>query len=293
MPEFVPAAGRFRRRIYDVVFLSDSPAGRTFDLVLIAAIVASVAVVMLDSVAAVHARHAQAFLVAEWGFTVLFSIEYAARLAIVAQPGRYARSIYGLVDLFSVLPTFVSLVVPGAQVLLVVRILRVLRIFRILKLATYLTEAETLGRALASSRRKILVFVTVVLTLVTVIGALMFVIESRQPGSGFTSIPLSVYWAVVTLTTVGYGDISPQTPLGQALALVLMIMGYGIIAVPTGIVTVELNRSAQESAARNAASAATGHDCASCGLAMDADARFCKRCGTRAPVAGESPVTRS
>ncbi len=281
MPEFVPAAGRRRRRIYDVVFLSDTPAGRTFDLVLIAAIVASVAVVMLDSVATVHAQHAQAFLVAEWGFTILFSIEYALRLAVVARPVRYARSFYGLVDLASVLPTFVSLVVPGAQVLLVVRILRVLRIFRILKLATYLTEAETLGRALASSRRKILVFVTAVLTLVTVVGALMYVIESRLPNSGFTSIPVSVYWAVVTLTTVGYGDISPQSPIGQALALVLMIMGYGIIAVPTGIVTVELNRSAQQSAAFGA----DGRTCASCGLQMDADARFCKRCGTRAAEA--------
>ena len=290
MPELAPASGRRRRRIYDVVFLSDTPAGHAFDLVLIAAIVASVAVVMLDSVAAVHARHAQAFTVAEWSFTILFSAEYLVRLAVVARPARYARSFYGLVDLLSVLPTFVSFVVPGAQVLLVVRILRVLRIFRILKLATYLTEAETLGRALASSRRKILVFVTVVLTIVTVIGALMYAIESRQPDSGFTSIPLSVYWAVVTLTTVGYGDISPQTPLGQALALVLMIMGYGIIAVPTGIVTVELNRAAAGMAPRPAPDAAPGaapdvRPCPTCGLDRhDADARFCKRCAAPRPA---------
>ncbi len=287
MPELAPAAGRLRRRIYDVVFLSDTPAGRAFDLLLIAAIVTSVAVVMLDSVASIHARHAEAFLIAEWTFTILFSVEYLVRLAVVQRPVRYARSFYGLVDLGSVLPTFVSFFVPGAQVLLVVRILRVLRIFRILKLATYLTEAETLGRALASSRRKILVFVVTVLTVVTVIGALMYAIESRLPDSGFTSIPVSVYWAVVTLTTVGYGDISPQTPLGQALALVLMIMGYGIIAVPTGIVTVELNRAAGATAAlAGAAPGAVIRSCPTCGLAThDADARFCKRCA--APLPGQ------
>ena len=277
MPDLPPARGPVRRGIYDVVFLSDSPGGRAFDLALIAAILASVGVVMLDSVEGLHARHAALFLAAEWFFTLLFSVEYVARLIAVAQPSRYARSFFGIVDLLAVLPTFVSLIVPGAQVLLVVRILRVLRIFRILKLAEYLTEAETLGQALAASRRKILVFVTVVLTLVTVAGALMYAVESREPESAFSSIPQSVYWAVVTVTTVGYGDISPQTPVGKTLALLLMVLGYGIIAVPTGIVTVELNRAA---AASGRTPARRDAPCPACGLAQhDADADFCKRCG--------------
>ena len=176
-------------------------------------------------------------------------------------------------DLLSVLPTYVSLFVPGAQALLVVRILRVLRIFRVLKLAHYVSEAETLTRALSASRRKILVFVFAVLTLVTVMGSMMYVIEGGE--NGFDSIPRSVYWAVVTLTTVGYGDISPATPLGQALALVIMVMGYGIIAVPTGIVTVELNREKEQRQALR-----RHESCPVCGLEdHDADARYCKRCG--------------
>ncbi len=273
MPDLPPARGPVRRGIYNVVFLSDSPGGRAFDLALIAAILASVGVVMLDSVEGLHARHAPAFLAAEWFFTLLFTVEYLVRLSVVAQPARYARSFFGLVVLLAVLPPFISLVVPGAQVLLVVRLLRVLRIFRILKLTEYLTEAETLGQALRGSRRKILVFVTVVLTLVTVAGALMYAVESRQPNSAFSSIPQSVYWAVVTVTTVGYGDISPETPVGKTLALVLMVLGYGIIAVPTGIVTVELNRAA-------ATARLVTRPCPACGLEEhDADARFCKRCG--------------
>ena len=278
MTTLPPARGPLRRHIYDVVFLSDSPAGRAFDLALIVAILSSVGVVMLDSVPTLHARHAVAFLVAEWAFTALFAVEYVARLVSVAHPLRYARSFFGLVDLFSILPTIVSLLVPGAHVLLVVRILRVLRIFRILKLTEYLTEAETLGQALRASRRKILVFVTTVMTLVTIVGALMYAIESRQPESAFTSIPQSIYWAVVTVTTVGYGDISPQTPVGKSLALVLMVMGYGIIAVPTGIVTVEMNRAAGRRTS-------DGPACTGCGLDRHAaEARFCNRCGTALPA---------
>ena len=266
-----PAAGPLRRRLFEIVFRADDPPARAFDLVLIIAIIASVGVVMLDSVETLRAEHRQTFYIVEWFFTVLFTAEYLLRLWIVRQPLRYALSFYGVVDLLSILPTYISLFVPGAEVLLSVRILRALRVFRVLKLANYLDEADQLNRALTASRRKIFVFIFVVLTLVTVMGSMMYLIEGGE--NGFDSIPKSVYWAVVTVTTVGYGDIAPATPLGQGLALLLMIMGYGIIAVPTGIVTVELNRGR-----------ATVHRherCPTCGLDdHDHDARYCKRCGT-------------
>ena len=266
-----PAAGAPRRRLFEIVFRAEDPLGRAFDLVLIVAILASVGVVMLDSVEPFHAQHRRAFLIAEWFFTVLFTVEYLLRLWVVRRPLRYALSFYGLVDFLSILPTYISLIVPGAQVLLSVRILRVLRIFRVFKLANYLDEATQLNRALAASKRKIFVFIFVVLTLVTVMGSMMYLIEGGE--NGFDSIPKSVYWAVVTVTTVGYGDIAPVTPVGQGLALMLMIMGYGIIAVPTGIVTVELNRGR--------ASVHRHERCPTCGLDdHDNDARYCKRCGT-------------
>lgn len=270
--EFQPTPGR--ERLFRVVFLSDTRAGRTFDIVLIVAILASVGVVMLDSVQTLRTDYFGLFLALEWFFTALFTVEYVVRLAIVRHPIRYARSFFGVVDLLAVLPTYVSLLVPGAQVLLVVRILRVLRVFRVLKLAHYLDEAEQLGRALRASQRKILIFIFVVLTIVTVMGSLMYLIEGGD--NGFTSIPQSVYWAIVTLATVGYGDIVPLTPLGKAVAAVLIVMGYGIIAVPTGIVTVEMERE------RQATEAARRHEaCPRCGLdGHAADARFCKRCGT-------------
>ena len=266
-----PASGPLRRRLFEIVFHADDPLGRAFDVVLIAAILASVGVVMMDSVETLHAEHRTAFQLAEWFFTILFTLEYLLRLWVVRRPLRYAFSFYGIVDFLSILPTYISLIVPGAEVLLSVRILRVLRIFRVLKLANYLTEAEQLNRALAASKRKIFVFIFVVLTLVTVMGSMMYLIEGGD--NGFDSIPRSVYWAVVTVTTVGYGDISPVTPLGQAVALLLMIMGYGIIAVPTGIVTVELNRG-QARLHRH-------ERCPVCGLDdHDADANYCKRCGS-------------
>ena len=285
--EIPPHAGPLRSKIYQVVFLADTPAGRAFDVVLIAAILASVGIVMLDSVESVRQHHREAFLVAEWFFTIIFTIEYVVRLAVVRRPLHYARSFYGVVDLLSILPTYISLIAPSAIVLLSVRILRVLRIFRVLKLANYLDEADQLSRALRGSRRKILVFIFVILTLVTVIGSMMYLIEGGE--NGFTSIPQSVYWAVVTLATVGYGDIFPVTPLGKALASVLIVMGYGIIAVPTGIVTVEMNRE------REAAAAGRRREvCPTCGLDDHApDARFCRRCGTSvlkdpAPPAGSA-----
>ena len=292
MPDFQPAEGPLRHRCYHIVFESEPGWGRGFDIVLILAILTSVAVVMLDSVAPLHAQYEAEFLALEWLFTIFFTIEYVVRLSIVKHPAKYARSFFGVIDVLSVLPTYLSLLIPGAQVLLSVRILRVLRIFRVLKLANYLDESNQLGRALIASRRKILVFIFVVVTVVSVMGSMMYLIEGGE--NGFDSIPRSVYWAVVTLTTVGYGDISPVTPLGQGLALVIMVMGYGIIAVPTGIVTAEMSREnalldqlvgGQTRPAPFAAARAALSDagpCPACGLPdHDSEAHFCRRCGSR------------
>ena len=292
MPDYQPRETPLCERTFDVVFGSEPGWGRNFDIILILAIMASVAVVMLDSVESLSRDYAREFYIAEWVFTAFFTIEYAVRLAIVKRPVRYARSFFGVIDLLSVLPTYVSLLVPGAQVLLSVRILRVLRVFRVLKLANYLDESNQLGRALVASRRKIFIFIFVVLTIVTVMGSLMYLIEGGE--NGFSSIPQSVYWAVVTLTTVGYGDIYPVTALGKALATVIIIMGYGIIAVPTGIVTAEMSREHQlldkvlensgETGAFSAARAALAEPeaCPACGLSDHVpESNFCRRCGSR------------
>jgi voltage-gated potassium channel len=270
-----PSASAARRRAYEVIFEHDTPAGRGFDVALIAAILASVLAVMLESVGSIRADHGATLRALEWVFTGAFSVEYAVRLWCVRRPLAYARSFFGIVDLLAFLPTYVSVLVPGGQALTVVRIIRVLRIFRILKLTRYVGEANLLGRALRASRYKITVFLITVLGIVVVVGSLMYFIEGA-PG-GFTSIPVGVYWAIVTLTTVGFGDITPVTPLGQLLASMVMIMGYGIIAVPTGIVTVELANVARESGRPGGP-----RRCPDCGLAAhDADALHCKRCGAR------------
>jgi voltage-gated potassium channel len=264
--------GPIRARLHGIIFEADTPAGRTFDVLLLVAIVSSVIVVMLESVASVRTRAGPTLRALEWWFTILFTIEYLFRLASVHRPLRYAVSFFGIIDLLAILPTYLSLVLPGAQSLLVIRLLRLLRIFRVLKLAEYLRESRTLAQALRASRRKIEVFLLAVVSIVVVVGALMYVIEGEK--HGFTSIPLSIYWAVVTLTTVGYGDLAPATPLGQALSVVLMLTGYGIIAVPTGIVTVELTRAA--------AAPVSGQACPACGLAAhEPDAGYCRRCGAR------------
>ncbi len=292
-------ASEAQKRAYEVIFEHHSVAGRTFDIGLILAILASVAAVVLESVASVRADHGPLLRGIEWGFTLLFTAEYILRLWCVSRPLRYARSFFGIVDLLAVLPTYLAVLLPGGQVLAVVRILRVLRVFRILKLGQYVGEARLLVTALRASRVKITVFVFTVLTLVVVLGSVIYLVEGRRPESGFTSIPISMYWAVVTLTTVGYGDVAPVTPLGQTLAALIMILGYGIIAVPTGIVSVELAHVAREEAARSRSSSAVGPTggageepaagaCTVCELAThDADARYCKRCG--APLEREEP----
>jgi voltage-gated potassium channel len=257
-----------RAHVAEIVFGHDTWAGKVFDVALIAAILASVGVVMLETVQPLHEDLGPVLRGAEWFFTIVFTLEYAVRLWCAPRPMRYARSFFGLVDLVSILPTYLSLFLPGAQALLVVRALRLLRVFRVLKLAEYTSQASSLWQALARSRQKITVFLAVVMTLVLVLGSLMYLVEG--PANGFTSIPRSVYWAVVTLTTVGYGDITPHTVAGQALASLVMILGYGIIAVPTGIVTVELGRSGTGGPALA---------CRRCGLpGHQADARYCRRC---------------
>src|ERR671921_956908 len=230
-----------RARLHQIIFEADTPEGRMFDLLLFLAILGSVLVVMLESVPSVRMRAGPTLRAAQWGFTILITIEYILRLATVGRPLRYARSTLGIIDLLAILPSYISVLLPGAQSLLVIRLLRLLRVFRVLKLAEYLRESRTLVQALRASGRKIAVFLMAVTTIVVVVGTLMYVIEGER--HGFTSIPISIYWAVVTLTTVGYGDLAPATTVGRALAVILMLTGYGIIAVPTGIVTAELARA--------------------------------------------------
>lgn len=237
-----PPRQPLREKIYIIIFEADTRAGRAFDLALIFFILLSVVLVMLDSIPGIHDHVGVWLLGGEWLITLLFTLEYLLRIFVARRPGRYAFSFYGVVDLLSILPTYLSILLPGMHFLTTVRILRILRIFRILKMVQFLGEGNNLWQALKRSRHKITVFLTTVLTVVIVIGSLMYLIEGEK--YGFTSIPKSIYWAIVTMTTVGYGDIAPMTPLGQIVASLLMIVGYGIIAVPTGIVTSELMRPA-------------------------------------------------
>ncbi|WP_188904836.1 ion transporter [Deinococcus aerophilus] len=271
----------WRVNLGNVIYDADTPAGRAFDLLLIAAIVLSVLAVMLDSVSGFQRRYAAPLRDLEWALTVLFTAEYLLRLVSARHPAHYARSFFGVVDLLSILPAYLALLIPGAQVLLIVRVLRLLRIFRVLKLVRYLSEARVLSRALQASLAKIVVFLAVVLTLVVLIGTLMYVVEG--PSNGFTSIPTGIYWAIVTLTTVGYGDIAPRTGWGKALASLAMILGYGIIAVPTGIVTVGLTQAHAERRHEDGTSLGA-RECSRCGLkAHQSDARYCRRCGEALP----------
>jgi voltage-gated potassium channel len=264
----------WRRRLFGVVFESDTPAGRMFDTVVIIAIVLSVAAVLVDSIEGIRARHGPLLNRIEWMFTILFTIEYVARLICIEKPLRYARSFFGIVDLVAVLPTYLAVFFPEAQVLIDVRILRLLRCFRIFKLTRYLAEVRLLARAMANSMRKILVFLSVVVMVVLIVGTLMYVIEG--PEHGFTSIPKGIYWALSTITTVGYGDIVPRTELGRVLASLVMLIGWGILAVPTGIVTAEMT---VQSLGRPG-----GAGCSECGTrGHPADSSFCRKCGTRLP----------
>ncbi|HEX5679075.1 MAG TPA: ion transporter [Alcanivorax sp.] len=270
-----------RDRWRHIIFGTDTPAGRYFDQLLIVAILASVAAVMLDSVQSIHQQYGPWLYGAEWFFTLLFTFEYIIRLWVSDRPVRYARSFFGVVDLLSIIPTYLSLFLPGANYLLTIRALRVLRVFRVLKLAHLMTEANELGATLVRTRRKIGIFIFSVVIVIIIFGSVMYLVEG--PANGFTSIPRSIYWAIVTVTTVGYGDISPQTSLGQAVASMAMITGYAIIAVPTGIVTAEMSKAHMAKRYERECPNCHRHD-------HDPDARFCKQCGTGLPKPGEEDV---
>ncbi len=272
-PPLDEAPRSLRDRLHQVVFEADTPAGRAFDVGLLVAIVLSVLTVVLESVATVNAVIGPELRAAEWAFTALFTLEYLLRLAVVRRPLRYAVSFFGVVDLLAALPSWLELLVPGARTLLVVRAFRLLRVFRVLKMAGLLAEGRVLLAAVRASGPKISVFLGAVLTIVVIVGTLMYVVEGPQ--HGFVSIPESMYWAIVTLSTVGYGDIAPVTPLGKFLSSLLMVLGYGIIAVPTGIVTVELSNATR-------AGMISAQACPACGRSgHDPDALHCKYCGAR------------
>ncbi|HEY9445471.1 MAG TPA: ion transporter [Burkholderiales bacterium] len=274
--EFGRPAGGWRLKLYTVIFEADTRAGRRFDETLIVAILLSVAVVLLDSVASIAREHGAVLDALEWFFTLLFTAEYIARLSCVRRPARYARSFFGVVDLVAILPTYLAILFPPTHALIDVRILRLLRIFRIFKLSAYIGEYRLLGAAIAASRRKIMVFLSVVLMIVLIVGTLMYIIEG--PAAGFSTIPTAVYWAIVTMTTVGYGDITPHTPLGRILASLMMLIGWGILAVPTGIVTAEMT------AQRFGLKTPTTRTCREClSEGHDTDAQYCKRCGAPLP----------
>ncbi|HYQ58937.1 MAG TPA: ion transporter [Draconibacterium sp.] len=260
-----------KQKIYEIIFEADTPGGKLFDVALLFVILISVVLVMLESVPGIRENHQQLLRILEWTITLIFTVEYVLRIAIINKPFRYIFSFYGIIDLLSVLPTYISLIIVGSHSLVVIRILRLLRVFRILKLTRYTQAGRTLAKALWNSREKISVFIFFVTTLVIIIGTIMYLVEG--PKHGFSSIPRGIYWAIVTLTTVGYGDISPETPMGQFLASIVMIMGYAIIAVPTGIVTAEIINPSSE---RNT------QVCPHClHQSHDDDAVFCKKCGAR------------
>lgn len=264
-----------RQLIHEIIFEADTRAGKAFDIALLILIGLSIIVVALETVESINARYSQLFLILEWTLTILFSLEYVLRIYSILKPWKYILSFYGIVDLLSILPTYLSLFFTGSHYLVTIRALRFLRVFRVLKLGNYLAESKILVTAIQNSRTKIIVFLGAVLTVVLIIGSAMYLIEG-DAGSGFTSIPRSLYWAIVTITTVGYGDIAPVTPLGQFLSAVLMIMGYGVLAVPTGIVSVELSH-AQADAERKL----NTQSCPSCSReGHDTDAEYCKFCGS-------------
>ncbi len=261
-----------RNKLYIIVFGTDTPAGKLFDVVLLYAILFSIISVMLESVKDIRDEYTTLFVVLEWSFTIFFTIEYLMRIFITRKPLSYVLSPLGIVDFLALMPTYLSIFISGGSYLLVVRAIRLLRVFRIFKLTRYVEEAKILGSALQGSSRKILVFMGAVSTLIIITGTLMYMIEGGE--NGFTSIPISIYWAVVTVTTVGYGDIAPHTILGQTFATLLMLIGYAIIAVPTGIVTSELTRK------NELESAAKVKECSSCNTSNLKSANFCSNCGS-------------
>lgn len=259
-----------KERLHEIIYEADTTVGKLFDIVLLFAILLSVLVVMLESVESLKLKYGNLFYIIEWALTILFTFEYFVRIWIIKRPTKYIFSFFGVIDLLAILPTYLSLFFVGTHYLLIIRSLRLLRIFRIFKLTRYLKESQVLITALAASRTKITIFIFAVLMLVCIIGSIMYLVEGSE--NGFTSIPESVYWVIVTITTVGYGDITPQTNLGKLLSSVIMIMGYGILAVPTGIVATEINAATKVRTNTQA--------CNNCGCNKHDDvAHFCKICG--------------
>ncbi len=265
----------WRGRWYTIIFESDTKAGKRFDILLLIAIIGSLLVIMLETVPSINQKYRNILIGFEWFFTILFSVEYIVRLIIVSRPWNYARSFYGIIDLISILPSYLAIVLGGAQYFIVIRSLRLLRVFRVLKMVRFIGEANVLSSALRASRHKIAVFIIAVVCMTFIMGTIMYIVEG--PEHGFKSIPISVYWCIVTLTTVGYGDISPETPLGQLIASIIMIMGYGIIAVPTGIVTSELNRQSKEESSPNSTRVCPVCDASD----LKFKAQYCHDCGEK------------
>lgn len=259
--------------MHDIIYEADTPAGKLFDILLLFFIVASIILVMLESVDSLNRKYSSFFDLAEWTITIMFSIEYIARIISIKKPRNYILSFYGIIDLLSTIPKYISLFFGGAHALVALRALRLLRVFRVLKLARYISESENFVKALKASKAKISVFLLAVLSIAVILGSLMYLIEANQD-SGFDSIPRSVYWAIVTLTTVGYGDIAPVTPLGQFVASIIMILGYGIIAIPTGIVSAEYSKQTRIST--------NTQSCQHCMKSSHSDgAEFCYSCGEK------------
>lgn len=269
--KFDPRDAGWRKKWFHIIFESDTKAGKAFDILLLLVIISSVLVVLLDSVATIHHGLDKVLRWLEWGFTILFTLEYIVRLLIIKRPKRYAQSMYGIIDLLAILPSYLSLIVVGSQYLLVVRALRLLRVFRILKLTHFLSDSQSLIAVIAASGRKIAIFMMFILILVTILGSIMYMVEGGQ--GGFVNIPESIYWAIVTMTTVGYGDISPVTPLGKFIASFIMLCGYGIIAVPTGIVTSEITAQARRDWDAQ-------KKCSTCDSKNPNEAKFCNNCGS-------------
>ncbi|MBI9032854.1 MAG: ion transporter [Bacteroidales bacterium] len=262
----------WRKKIHEVIFEADTITGRIFDIALLITIFLSVIVVMLDSVASIHLEYGSLFMIAEWFFTILFSIEYILRIIATKKPSRYIFSFYGIIDLLATIPTYIAIFVTGTQYLMAIRTFRLLRIFRVLKLMRYVKASRVLLVSMRQSRYKISVFLGAVLIIVTIMGSIMYFVEG--PVNGFTSIPRSIYWSIVTLTTVGYGDIAPNTILGQTIASAIMLMGYSIIAVPTGLITLELSKATERRSNTQV--------CGTCNSSHhDDDAAYCKFCGTK------------
>ena len=262
-----------RHTLYGVIYQANTPAGRGFDIALIICILASVLTIVLDSVADISQQHGKLLFTAEWVFTAIFTVEYILRIFCIPRPFKYIFSFYGVIDLLAILPSYFSLFMPGSQYLLVIRILRVLRIFRILKLVRFINQSNLLINALLASRLKITIFMFAIITLLVIFGSAMYLIEG--PENGFTNIPVSIYWSVVTLTTVGFGDITPKTDLGRGIASIVMVTGYSIIAVPTGIFTAELSQVMKRQKAR-----ADKRICTRCRKSgHEPDANYCRICG--------------